>query len=259
MSHLGALFLGVCLGATGELSPAEALPGAWAIEGNGFHGELLVELHDGRVTGTIYGQPIEGDFDEQSSRVTFRRFVVRKNNDAVAVQEWSGVLTQVGHELPPRYLLQGAFHALGDPEFGASGVEFAWSGQAVRLPPPAVDLKRLQGQWQVAAITPCWDEDTHLPGETGLNEVSADVTIAGNQLVCGGQVVATLANDVASPALAGEVGFASYRPLLLTMSDGRALVCSYVIRADEIEIAYPHTTACHRGSGQIVSLRRPPE
>jgi hypothetical protein len=49
------------------------------------------------------------------------------------------------------------------------------------------------------------------------------------------------------------------RLLVLTLPHGKGLLCSYTIREGEIELAYPHTTSCHRGSGYIVYLRRPAE
>jgi hypothetical protein len=138
-----------------------------------------------------------------------------------------------------------------------AGVDYAWSGQEIRLPAPAVDLEHLQGNWQVSSITPCINTAIKLPDETGLNALTSKIEINDNQLRYEGKVVATLANDLQLKAIQEEVGFRSYRPILLTLSDGKGLMCSYMIKADGVEIAYPHTTSCHRGSGHIVFLKRP--
>ena len=73
-----------------------------------------------------------------------------------------------------------------------------------------------------------------------------------------GQLVATLANDLPFPTLHSEIGLPFYRLIMLTLPDGKAVLCSYKFHEDHrLELAYPHTTSCHRGSGQIVYLQRP--
>jgi hypothetical protein len=73
--------------------------------------------------------------------------------------------------------------------------------------------------------------------------------VRGNQLLWRDKVLAALTTDLPSRALHPEVGFRGFRLLVLTLPDGKGLVGSYTIREDQIELAYPHTTSCHRGSG----------
>lgn len=114
----------------------------------------------------------------------------------------------------------------------------------------------MQGRWQVLGSTPCIDKDVKLPVEVGLTDTGSLLVVQGNQLTCNGKVVAALTNDLASSALNAEKGFKEFRLLVLTLPSGKGLLCSYSITEDGVEIAYPHTTACHRGSGQIVYLKR---
>src|SRR5262249_8878219 len=139
---------------------------------------------------------------------------------------------------------------------GKPGVDYRWTARAVRLPLPAEDLRELQGRWDVAGMTPCNNKNVKLPDELRLGEPGPAFEISGNQLLRGGQLVATLANDVAHDALNKEKGFPYSRLLMLTLPDGRGLLCNYSIGQDGVEIAYPHTTSCHRGSGQIIYLKR---
>jgi len=40
--------------------------GTWWVEGNGFGGELVIKVDkDGKIEGSIYGQPIAGTYDPQ--------------------------------------------------------------------------------------------------------------------------------------------------------------------------------------------------
>jgi hypothetical protein len=255
MSRFLACVLCLSLSNVARAGSAEALAGEWWINGNESHGALVIQVAaSGRVSGTIYGQPIRGQFDEATGKVTFTR--MRDGNDEHGIQHWTGELTHVDGSQPPAYRLQGSFQSIAGAEFGQPDTDYPWGGEAIRHPPPAVDLQNLQGGWTVWSTTPCFRHNVKLPAELGLAEVNSQVEIRGNQLLWQQQVVATLANDVPSPTLQGEVGFANYRLLLLTLADGRCFPCSYQIRADGVEIAYPHTTACHRGSGQIVYLKR---
>jgi hypothetical protein len=255
MSSASTFLLGCWLLAAPAPDLAQALSGSWWINGNGTYGELIIEVVDGEITGTIYEQPIVGTFDASTGRVTF----VRKLDvqDAQGVQEWTGDCTHVAGSLPPQYSLSGTFKAISDAAFGKLGVDYEWGGSVVRLLPPAEDLKNLQGLWEVSHITPCVREDVVLPNELGLNDVASQVEFDGNALRFNGEHVATLANDVAVQALVDGVGFPSHRLLVLTLPNGQGLVCSYVITESGVEIAYPHTTACHRGSGHVVFLKRP--
>jgi hypothetical protein len=213
---------------------------------------LVIEVTGADITGTIYDQPIAGTFDASTGRLTFVRKLIAQ--DASGVQQWTGVIERV-NELPPKYVLKGTFKATSNAEFGQEGVEYEWEGAATRLLPPDEDLKHVQGNWQVSRIITSLNKDEVLPSELGLSEIAHVLQIDGNELRFGGQVVATLANDLPVETLANEVGFPDFRLLVLTLPSGRGLVCSYMVREGEVEIAYPHTTSCHRGSGQVIYLK----
>lgn len=249
--------LGLWLSAMPAADPSEVLAGSWWINGNGSSGTLAVEVAEGNVTGTVYGQPIVGTFDAATGRVTF----VRKLDpqDAQGVQEWTGVLSQIAGKLPPRYSLTGVFRGISNPEFGKPGVDYAWHGDAVRLLPPTEDVKNLQGRWEVSSVIRSVNKEIVLPSVLALNEPGATLEIDGNRLRLNDEDIATFANDISVRALADEVGFPNFRLLVLTLPNGQGLVCSYILTDGGIEIAYPHTTSCHRGSGQIVYLKRPRE
>lgn len=122
---------------------------------------------------------------------------------------------------------------------------------------PADDLKALQGQWKIAAIWWPSDDRDRLPKEARLNDEAGMLTIQGNQILHDGKTVATLANDLPSSAPHKEVGWSANRLVLLTLPDGKGLWCSYRIEEKRIQLTYPHTASCHRGSGQIIYLQRP--
>lgn len=255
MSRVLACVLCLLLTNVAHAGSAEALAGEWWINGNESYGGLVIQVAaDGTVSGTIYGQPIRGQFDEATGKVIFTR--MRDDHDEHGIQLWTGVLSHVEASQPPAYKLRGTFESIAGTEFGQPHTDYPWHGDAIRHPAPAVDLDNLQGTWTVSRVLPALRPDLHLPAEVGLGKEGAQLEFRGNQLLCQGRCVATLANDVPSPTLHGEVGFPHFRLLLLTLADGRCFPCSYLMRTEGVEIACPHTTACHRGSGQIVYLKR---
>jgi hypothetical protein len=237
--------------------PEALLTGSWWLNGNGHYGDLVLRAAgDGKVEGTVFGQPLAGTFDAATKQLVFKRML--DATDATGRQIYTGTLRQVSQK-PPRFALEGTFQAAPgvEPSWGKPDGAYPWKATATRHPSPAQDLRDLQGCWEVAASNPGIDKGRVLPKELGLNAKDADVRIRGNQLLVEGKVVASLANDVPSAALQKEVGFPDFRLLVMTLPDGRAVLCSYLIKADGVELAYPHTTSCHRGSGQNVYLKRP--
>lgn len=235
--------------------PAEVVSGAWWVKGHESYGSLVIKIDaEGKISGTIYEQPIEGKFDAETRKLSFTR--MRDRTDRKGVQTWTGQLSHIEGSQPPTYTLQGTFSSIAGDEFGQVGVEYRWTSTEIRHPAPAVDLKEMQGKWEVASVTLCLREEVKLPDDTGLNALAAQVQIRDNQLLYREKVVATLANDLELKSLDGEIGFRGYRPICLTLPDGKGLICSYQIKSDGVEIAYPHTTSCHRGSGHVVMLKR---
>jgi hypothetical protein len=252
MPTLLTLMAGICLS---WATPPEPVAGSWWIKGHETYGALVIQVApEGAVTGTIYDQPIRGSFARDSGELQFTRYSDREATRGV--QTWSGKLARVAGSQPPTYTLRGTFASIAGPQFGQPDQQYPWGGQAIRHPLPAVDLEQLQGDWTVAGVIACSDPQVALPKSAGLAEKGQAIQLRGNQILRGGQPVAVVANDLDSQSLAKEVGFSDYRLMLLTLPDGRGMLCSYLIKAEGVEIAYPHTTSCHRGSGQVIYLRR---
>ena len=106
------------------------------------------------------------------------------------------------------------------------------------------------------SITRCNNDKVRLPDSLGLQKVGAQMEVVGNRFVVEGETSATFANDLQSSLLSSQVGFDGSRVMVLTTPNAQGWVCSYFIENDIVEIAYPHTTSCHRGSGYIVRLHR---
>lgn len=126
-------------------------------------------------------------------------------------------------------------------------------GADAPTPTPADDLKTLQGDWKISLVV--WKD--RLPSISRLNEEGQSLKIEENRLMVDGKVVGTLTNDLPEVPQAKEVGWHINRLVLLTLPDGKGLWCSYRIEPTRVQLTYPHTTSCHRGSGQIVYLERP--
>lgn len=273
LRKVGSLFtlgFGAMAFAADPPSPTTALPameGTWNIVGNGTPGVLEIHVDaQGSVTGSIYRQPIEGRFDASTGTLVFDR--LRPDARSTPLQRWEGRLIATSNasvETPATFLLQGTFKSVAGPEFGRDGVDYAWEGQAVRRPALVAELRQLQGEWSLSSVTPCNDRSVTLPESLlqQLSQIRSPSTsawqIRDNQIVVDGKVVATLTNDLDLPDLKKRIGLKSFRLMLLTLPDGKGYFCSYWIGPDRVEIAYPVATSCHRGSGQILSLKRAPE
>lgn len=121
---------------------------------------------------------------------------------------------------------------------------------------PANDLRTLEGNWRVIGLSWSSEESIRLPKSLGLNERGTEIQFDGNRLLSEGHLSATLANDLALPAQQNEIGFAGSRLMMLTLPDGKGFLCSYLIKDGKLQIAYPHTCSCRRGSGQVIDLER---
>lgn len=134
----------------------------------------------------------------------------------------------------------------------------ARGGDNDKKPTPSDDLKAVQGSWTITSIIWPTETDQRLPNEAGLNQNRITLIIEGNRITQDGKTVATLTNDLPSGNQHKEVGWAgANRLMMLTLPDGRGFWCSYGFWEKKLQISYPHTTSCHRGSGQVVYLERP--
>jgi hypothetical protein len=104
---------------------ASQLPtGTWKVNGNGFEGELVIRsVADGKVAGTIYGQPIVGTYDQKTKRLNFLR--LQDPKDPRSFQAWKGYLFQNSSEKEITHTLAGTYQPFGE-EGGAPMMEFGW-------------------------------------------------------------------------------------------------------------------------------------
>ena len=66
------------------------LTGTWSMNGNGHLGQLIINSVDaqGKLNGTVYGQAIEGFWDDRSQKITFIR--VTSTTDPSRLQIYTG-------------------------------------------------------------------------------------------------------------------------------------------------------------------------
>jgi hypothetical protein len=124
---LAALVLATLSVGLGRASTAEAaftLPtvGNWTINGNGHVGVLDINLNaSGIVTGTAYGNPITGYWDEQDRKITFIR---RITSGDTGIQVFTGYYFKTNGGTGA-HVLAGSFEAFsatgGTPERSVFG------------------------------------------------------------------------------------------------------------------------------------------
>jgi hypothetical protein len=124
------LYAAVCVlgfGGGGAM-PAATLAGAWKFEGNGFRGPLVVRVDaDGKVEGSIHGQPITGTFDAAMRRLVFKR--LRNTQDREGVQVYHATLVRVPDTDPPRHRLEGTFQSIAGPYWGRADMRYTWKAE----------------------------------------------------------------------------------------------------------------------------------
>jgi len=94
----------------------------WTLDGNGYVGVLRIDSigADGKLTGKIYDDAIEGWWDDSTMRITFLR--------VGANQAWDGYGWQNRDDATDTtYSLAGSFQAYGDPGGGtAARPTYGW-------------------------------------------------------------------------------------------------------------------------------------
>jgi len=95
--------------------------GSWAINANGFAGELVVEsVIDCKVDGTLLGDRMRGFYDEKTACLS----VLRLRKDGTTYQSYKGYLFRDVGQKEARYHLAGVFQVYGGE--GNRGVEYGW-------------------------------------------------------------------------------------------------------------------------------------
>lgn len=100
--------------------------GTWHINANGFQGSLIITSvgPNGRLTRTVYGNQIDGFWDEGALKVIFIREPAGATNYS-AVQVYTGYLFQNPHV----YTLAGSFEAFAGSGGLAQRNVFGWFAQ----------------------------------------------------------------------------------------------------------------------------------
>ncbi len=95
--------------------------GTWSINANGSQGHLQVEAVDGEgnLTGSVFGQPITGFWDDVAKSITFVR--IASIGDASANQIYTGYLID-----KPSTVLVGSFQAFKGTGGATRRALFGW-------------------------------------------------------------------------------------------------------------------------------------
>jgi hypothetical protein len=102
--------------------------GTWTIDGNGSRGDLIIQgiANDGSLTGTAYGQEIEGWWDEQAQRISFVRLL--NPSDHKQIQAFVGYhwRENVGSPSGTTFYLAGSFDTFAGAGGKASQPAYGW-------------------------------------------------------------------------------------------------------------------------------------
>jgi hypothetical protein len=113
----------------------ELLPtGTWNFDGNGHLGQLVIESVDGqgRVSGTVYGEPIRGWWSKDDRRLSFLR--ISNPNDPTSIQTFTGYGWDEPSEQQPsptqfrrlEYYLAGYFETFAGGGGSALRPSYGW-------------------------------------------------------------------------------------------------------------------------------------
>ena len=109
--------------------------GVWRIDGNGYLGELNIASVDnaGKITGSVYGHPIQGFWNEDQQAVTFTRTIAANNPSATQI--YTGYLFKTpinpvtGDEVT--FTLTGSFEAFAGTGAVAERTLYGWVASIV--------------------------------------------------------------------------------------------------------------------------------
>ena len=109
--------------------------GIWNINGNGYPGQLNIVSVDsqGKLNGTVYGQPIEGFWDDISQKIMFMRIIDASKPSTLQI--YTGYLFKT--PVRPRagqnitYTLTGFFEAFAGTGAVAQRTLYGWYASVV--------------------------------------------------------------------------------------------------------------------------------
>lgn len=101
--------------------------GTWSVHANGYRGQLEIATigPQGEVTGTVYGDKLDGFWDEDSKKITFIR--IPGSGNPVAIQTYSGYLFDEGDgSSATTEFLAGSFEAFSGTGATAQRTTYGW-------------------------------------------------------------------------------------------------------------------------------------
>jgi hypothetical protein len=107
--------------------------GTWQVDGNGSRGDLIIQGIDsrGRVSGTIYGQSINGWWDEDARRITFLR--VPNQQDPRSEQTFDGYAWDEPAGADTDFFLAGSFETYAGGGGSAKRPTYGWFARMHRV------------------------------------------------------------------------------------------------------------------------------
>jgi hypothetical protein len=102
------------------IPPPPSPIGGWAVTANDYPGELnIITVNNGNISGTIFGNRIEGTWDESTQGITFTRF---NSSDPNIYQLYYGEQRKQGK----KYILSGSFE---DHDANGNVGTYSWSAE----------------------------------------------------------------------------------------------------------------------------------
>ena len=216
---------------------SDMLNGQWSLTANQGVGALILKVNEeGKITGAIFGDKLEGKFDSRTKSVTLQRMATQMIGGLRPVQLYSGLYSE-NKELG-NCILKGTFKAVVEKGWGDPAVEYEWKATTGHLT-QAISLRELQGHWKMTSSFGSTAGLPRLPAGTPLDKVGATFSIEGNELRIDGKLIATLANEFSAFGMVPEPP--TRRLLMLTLPNGTAVLCAYRFASDYLQIVYPHT------------------
>ncbi|QOV90211.1 hypothetical protein [Humisphaera borealis] len=146
--------------------------------------------------------------------------------------------------------------AVTAPDAPKPDVAAVAQGQEPALPEPATRLKALAGQFAVVRLDSHKAQGVDLAEALGLKK-GAEVTIRGNELRSGTEVLATLTTDFSATGLdLDKEVHVSRHPVLLTLPSGKGLLCASENDAERgFVLVHPHNLK-RNSEGTFMFLKR---
>lgn len=221
------------------------LNGTWPVTANLSTGSLTLKVAaDNTVTGTLFGEEVQGSVTPSGTFITFRRFASVGKTGRRVVQVYSGTITQNDAFRPDVSFASGQFYESDDAGQPLSATRYTWVA-TIGLDSQPKNLKELQGTWRVTHSYGAQYSAATLCEKTGLDQEGIAFTVVGNELRRDGKVVATLKNEL--PNLADHRPVFFRRLIELTLTGGEKVLCAYGNSSGQWELVTPYSVVTRGG------------